>query len=146
MLLLLFFNLFFALFLFLFISHYYKNLSMDPVHESGPWTWSKVGVHGPLVHVLSSPLILRGRGFAFPFHFVQDLEFAGEFATYRPDMTDRTQHSLGSTVSLAWSATFHSTQSRCEHVLLHRASILVFKNHVIHGAAHFYCPFRTDFF
>ena len=28
--------------------------SMDPVHESGPWTWSKVGVHGPLVHVLSS--------------------------------------------------------------------------------------------
>ena len=28
---------------------------MDPVHESGPWTWSKVGVHGPLVHVLSSP-------------------------------------------------------------------------------------------
>ena len=30
--------------------------SMDPVHESGPWTRSKVGVHGPLVHVLSSPL------------------------------------------------------------------------------------------
>ena len=29
--------------------------SMDLVHESGPWTWSKVGVHGPLVHVLSSP-------------------------------------------------------------------------------------------
>ena len=29
--------------------------SMDPVHESGPWTRSKVGVHGPLVHVLSSP-------------------------------------------------------------------------------------------
>ena len=29
--------------------------SMDPVHESGPWTPSKVGVHGPLVHVLSSP-------------------------------------------------------------------------------------------
>ena len=28
--------------------------SMDPVHESGPWTRSKVGVHGPLVHVLSS--------------------------------------------------------------------------------------------
>ena len=28
---------------------------MDPVHESGPWTWSKVGVHGPGVHVLSSP-------------------------------------------------------------------------------------------
>ena len=23
---------------------------MDPVHESGPWTRSKVGVHGPLVH------------------------------------------------------------------------------------------------
>ena len=29
--------------------------SMDPVHESGPWTRSKKGVHGPLVHVLSSP-------------------------------------------------------------------------------------------
>ena len=28
---------------------------MDPVHESGPWTRSKVGVHGPVVHVLSSP-------------------------------------------------------------------------------------------
>ena len=33
--------------------------SMDPVHESGPWTWSKVGVHGPLVHVLSSPSASR---------------------------------------------------------------------------------------
>ena len=31
---------------------------MDPVHESGPWTRSKVGVHGPLVHVLSSPLYI----------------------------------------------------------------------------------------
>ena len=31
--------------------------SMDPVHESGPWTRSKVGVHGPLVHVLSSPAV-----------------------------------------------------------------------------------------
>ena len=29
---------------------------MDPVHESGPWTPSKVGVHGPLVLVLSSPV------------------------------------------------------------------------------------------
>ena len=29
--------------------------SIDPVHESGPWTRSKVGVRGPLVHVLSSP-------------------------------------------------------------------------------------------
>ena len=28
--------------------------SMDLVHESGPWTWSKVEVLGPLVHVLSS--------------------------------------------------------------------------------------------
>ena len=28
--------------------------SMDPVHESSPWTRSKVGVHGPLVHVLAS--------------------------------------------------------------------------------------------
>ena len=34
--------------------------SMDPVHESGPWTRSKVGVHGPLVHVLSSPESWRG--------------------------------------------------------------------------------------
>ena len=58
------FNLIFALFLFLFISHYLKKLSVDPVHdrgsmdpfhESGPWTRSKVEVHGPLVHVLSSP-------------------------------------------------------------------------------------------
>ena len=31
--------------------------SMDPVHESGSWTQSKVGVHGPLVHVLSSPAL-----------------------------------------------------------------------------------------
>ena len=30
--------------------------SMDLVHESGPWTRSKEGVHGSLVHVLSSPL------------------------------------------------------------------------------------------
>ena len=29
--------------------------SMDPVHESGPWTRSKERVHGSLVHVLSSP-------------------------------------------------------------------------------------------
>ena len=38
---------------------------MDPGHESGPWTWSKVGVHGPLVHVLSSPPVaprMRGWG------------------------------------------------------------------------------------
>ena len=28
---------------------------MDPVHEGGPWTRSKEGVHGPGVHVLSSP-------------------------------------------------------------------------------------------
>ena len=31
--------------------------SMDLVHESGPWTQSKEGVHGPLVHVLSSPAL-----------------------------------------------------------------------------------------
>ena len=35
----------------------YDRGSMDPVHESGPWPWSKVGVHGPLVHVLSSPIL-----------------------------------------------------------------------------------------
>ena len=29
--------------------------STYPVHESGPWAWSKEGVHGPLIHVLSSP-------------------------------------------------------------------------------------------
>ena len=28
--------------------------STDRVHESGPWTRSKEGVHGPLVHALSS--------------------------------------------------------------------------------------------
>ena len=28
---------------------------MDPVYEGGPWTRSKEGVHGPGVHVLSSP-------------------------------------------------------------------------------------------
>ena len=31
---------------------------MDQVHESGPWTRSKMGVHGPLVHVLTSPLVI----------------------------------------------------------------------------------------
>ena len=30
--------------------------SMDLVHESGPWTRAKEGVHGPRVHVLSSPV------------------------------------------------------------------------------------------
>ena len=35
--------------------------SMDPVHESGPWTRSKEGVHGPLVHVLSSPGFTRSK-------------------------------------------------------------------------------------
>ena len=35
--------------------------SMDPVHESGPWTRTKEGVHGPLVHVLSSPLFTHDR-------------------------------------------------------------------------------------
>ena len=29
---------------------------MDLVHEGGPWTRSKEGVHGPGVHVLSSPV------------------------------------------------------------------------------------------
>ena len=33
--------------------------SMDPVHESSPWTRSKVGVHGPLVHFLSSPAKIK---------------------------------------------------------------------------------------
>ena len=52
--LLLFFYPIFPLFLFSFISHYFKKVSMDPihdrgcmdpVHESGLWTLSKVGVH-----------------------------------------------------------------------------------------------------
>ena len=58
----------FALFLFLFNSHYLKKVSMDSVQNLSikikkyPWTWSmtggpwnrsKVGVHGPLIHVLS---------------------------------------------------------------------------------------------
>ena len=29
--------------------------SMDPVHESGPWTRSTEGVHGPGVYVLYFP-------------------------------------------------------------------------------------------
>ena len=33
--------------------------SMDLVHESGPWTRSKEGVHGPPVHVLSSPFYIH---------------------------------------------------------------------------------------
>ena len=33
--------------------------SMDPVHESGPWTRSKVGGPWTLVHVLSSPTLDR---------------------------------------------------------------------------------------
>ena len=37
--------------------------SMDPVHESGPWTRSKERVHGPLVHVLSSPFNYSGTRF-----------------------------------------------------------------------------------
>ena len=37
---------------------------MDPVHESSAWTWSKVGVHGPLVHVFSSPVWTEGQFFA----------------------------------------------------------------------------------
>ena len=41
------FNLIFLLFLFLFISHYFKNC---------PWTRSIKVVHGPLGHVLSSPI------------------------------------------------------------------------------------------
>ena len=35
----------------------FKKVSMDPFHDSGPWTLSKEGVYGPLVHVLSSPVL-----------------------------------------------------------------------------------------
>ena len=41
---------------------------MDPVYEGGPWTRSKEGVHGPGVHVLSSPSKLF-------FSFYYDLTF-----------------------------------------------------------------------
>ena len=37
---------------------------MDPVHESGPWTRSKVGVHGPLVHVCPHPICCLGVNFS----------------------------------------------------------------------------------
>ena len=36
----------------------HDKASMDSVHENGPWTRSKEGVHGPLVHVLSSPVLI----------------------------------------------------------------------------------------
>ena len=51
------FNLIFALFLFLFISHYFKKTvhGPGPCMTGGPRTWSMKVVHGPLVHVLSSP-------------------------------------------------------------------------------------------
>ena len=39
--------------------------SMDPVDENGPWTRSKEGVHGPLVHVLSSPNMKHARAIKF---------------------------------------------------------------------------------
>ena len=39
--------------------------SMDTVHESGPWTRSKEGVHGPPVHVLSSPRSAISNRFAW---------------------------------------------------------------------------------
>ena len=47
--------------------------SMDPVHESGPWTRSKVGVHGPLVHVLSSPAKTRFNANSDALCFVRSL-------------------------------------------------------------------------
>ena len=31
--------------------------AMNPAHNSGLWTRSKEGVYGPLVHVLSSPVL-----------------------------------------------------------------------------------------
>ena len=33
------------------------KVSMNPAHNSGLWTRSKEGVYGPLVHVLSSPVL-----------------------------------------------------------------------------------------
>ena len=41
----------------LILSIKFKKVSMDPFHDSGPWTLSKEGVYGPLVHVLSSPVL-----------------------------------------------------------------------------------------
>ena len=50
--------------------------SMDPVHESGPWTRSKEGVHGPLVHVLSSPNMKHARAIKFVMaNFLAMLQF-----------------------------------------------------------------------
>ena len=40
---------------------------MDPVHGPGPWTRSVKVVHGPLVHVLSSPSFSRFRRCVFEF-------------------------------------------------------------------------------
>ena len=71
----------FALFLFLFNSHYLKKVSIDPVQNLSiqvrkyPWTWSmtggpwnrsKVGVQGLLVHVLSfGSKAITGSSFKF---------------------------------------------------------------------------------
>ena len=71
----------FALFLFLFNSHYFKKsvhrpgpkpfykskkVSMDLVHDRGSMERSKVGVHGPLVHVLSfGSKAITGSSFKF---------------------------------------------------------------------------------
>ena len=54
--------------------------SMDPVHESGPaWTRSKEGVHGPLVHVLSSRVSTRKNGMR---PFEQLVSFHEKMSTY----------------------------------------------------------------
>ena len=46
--------------------------SMDPVHKSGPWTRSKVGVHGPcMVPVLSSPVGSKSVALYFGFYGAQ---------------------------------------------------------------------------
>ena len=49
--------------------------SMNPVHESGPWTRSKVGVHGPLVRVFSSPVLTN------PHEFIRNLNNLSAFIT-----------------------------------------------------------------
>ena len=50
-------NLLFALFLFLFISHYFKKTVHGPGPWRGPWTRTMKVVHGPLVLFFSLPCI-----------------------------------------------------------------------------------------
>ena len=48
---------------------------MDPVHESSPWTRSKLGVNGTLVHIWSSPPFTQGHSGVIRFLVVFILRF-----------------------------------------------------------------------